>query len=581
MTFRFSPRQNRAHEIDWAQWGPDAFARAASDDRPILLHLTAGWCHWCHVMDETTLSEPDVITLINESLLPIRVDTDEQPHVRDRYMAGGWPTTAFLTPTGEVLWAGAALDVEEFRRAARSVLDAWSTRREELRSEVAKRGRALEAAAAQRSSAGIVRREAGDDVLAAIQDMFDPRNGGFGTEPKFPACDAVDLLFSEGRRQRNSDWTAMAVRTLDGMLAGELFDAPEGGFFRYALGADWTRPQHEKLLADNARMLRAYAIGCHYRDRADWRDAVERTVAWADAALAREDGLWGNAQDADADYYALSGDERARSGSPERDLRAFTDVNAVWAGALAEAGGRLGQEKWVGRARATLETLIERALGEDGLVAHRADGEEGPRGLLEDALELAHACLSVAQATGESHWIDCARRIAAVLQERYLAQDGAFFDRPERKDELGALRYRDRPFEQNASAARLFQELGMATGERGKRAVAERTFALLSPRAGRYGVAAASFALSVAEFFEPPLQVIVVGAPKKSAALRKAALALALPGRRVWTLAEGGTVGGHGLPSEPSPAAYVCVGGTRSEPVTEPKQLADVAARAA
>jgi uncharacterized protein len=106
MSFRFSPRPNRARDVNWRPWGAEAFAEAVATDKPILLNLTAVWCHWCHLMDETTYSEPDLIDLINENLIPVRVDADRHPHVQDRYIAGGWPTNAFLTPTGEVLWSG-------------------------------------------------------------------------------------------------------------------------------------------------------------------------------------------------------------------------------------------------------------------------------------------------------------------------------------------------------------------------------------------------------------------------------------------------------------------------------------------
>src|SRR5687768_15755313 len=156
--FRFSPRPNRAHEIQWRSWGAKAFADAAAANKPVLLNLTAVWCHWCHLMDETTYSDPALISLINENFLPIRVDADKQPHVQDRYIAGGWPTNAFLTPTGEVLWSGTYITADEFRAVATSVLTAWRERRDELASEIEKRRRAMEAARGRGIPFGLVRR---------------------------------------------------------------------------------------------------------------------------------------------------------------------------------------------------------------------------------------------------------------------------------------------------------------------------------------------------------------------------------------------------------------------------------------
>ena len=115
--FRFSPRPNRAGEIDWMGWNADAFARAAAEDRPILLSISAVWCHWCHVMDETTYSDPGVIETINRRFVPIRVDNDKRPDINARYNMGGWPTTAFLAPNGRTLTGATYLPPAQMRRA--------------------------------------------------------------------------------------------------------------------------------------------------------------------------------------------------------------------------------------------------------------------------------------------------------------------------------------------------------------------------------------------------------------------------------------------------------------------------------
>src|SRR5579871_2986360 len=115
--FRFSPRANRANEIAWSSWGPEAFERARAQDKPILLAISAVWCHWCHVMDETSYSDPGVIATINERYVPVRVDNDRRPDVNARYNMGGWPTTAFLAPDGTLLTGATYLPPETLRRA--------------------------------------------------------------------------------------------------------------------------------------------------------------------------------------------------------------------------------------------------------------------------------------------------------------------------------------------------------------------------------------------------------------------------------------------------------------------------------
>src|SRR5213075_3394535 len=129
---------------------------------------------------------------------------------------------------------------------------------------------------------------------------------------KFPYPEAVEMLYVHGRRTGNDDWMEMADRTLDGMIAGELFDAEEGGFFRYALAADWTEPRREKLLETNAGLLRAYALGGTLRDRPDWRGVAERVVAWVEKSLVHRNGLWSSSEAAEPVYYAARADQRAR-----------------------------------------------------------------------------------------------------------------------------------------------------------------------------------------------------------------------------------------------------------------------------
>lgn len=577
---RFSPRPNRASEIRWQPWRKDAFAEAAAEDRPIFLNLTAGWCRFCQRMDEETYSAAPVIKVLNERVVPIRVDADRFPHVRDRYIAGGWPTNAFLTPEGEVLWSGTFIGPERFMVVAEQVLEAWEMRRSNLLDEIERRRRALSAARSRRGAYGLVRREAADDVLTVLQDGFDPRNGGFGGEPKFPAGEAIELLYIQALRTGNPDWLEMADRTLDGMLAGDLRDRVEGGFFRYALEADWTDPRHEKLLATNAELLQAYALGARVRQREDWAEVAEEIVGWVDSALALESGLWAGSQDADPEYYAADGDGRGAGDAPYVDPTVYTDANAAWVRALASAGGGLGRTDWVERAVAGLDVLLDRMATEDGGLHHfcEADGQPQLPGLATDVLEAALACVAVAQVSGEGRFLRRARELTRTMEERLWAEDGGgFLDFRDEGESLGALRYEDRPFDINAGAARLLVDLNLATGERKYRALAERVLAILSPLAGRYGPAAAGFATAVEEFFEPPVRVFLVGSPESTAALRRTALELRIPERRVWTLPEGGAVGSIGFDAAAAPAAFLCEGSSCSSPIADPEALAAAA----
>lgn len=559
MSHRFSPRPNQASEIQWRVWGAEAFAEAVALDKPILLNLTAVWCHWCHLMDETTYSSAELIKLINDNLIPVRVDADEQPHVQDRYIAGGWPTNAFLTPTGEVLWAGTYVPEEQFTQVATSVLSAWNERRDELKLEIERRRKALDAARGRHHGLGLVRRETADDVLSATIDSYDERNGGFGTEPKFPYVDPVELLFIQGQRD-NTDYLRMAEHTLDGMMAGELWDAEHGGFYRYATGADWSAPRLEKLLSVNAAMLRIYALGASLQKRDDWRSICERIVAWADETLALPNGLWASSEVADVGLV---------------DDVVYTNYNAQWIRALAIAGARLGKSEWVTRAQRAHDTLLDSMAAPGDLVFHYQRGKEKPQigFLLLDAADVLAACLAVAQATGQSAYLDHARRIALGMERTYWAEDGAFWDRQKGADELGVLKYRDKPFETNAECARWLNELSIARGEPSFRALAERILAVLSPQAGRYGVGGAGYAIAVDEFFDTPTRVFVVGKENEATSLREAALKLPLANVRVFSLPEGGRIGHLNFAANTGAAAYIATARGNSSAIADPQEL--------
>jgi uncharacterized protein YyaL (SSP411 family) len=267
------------------------------------------------------------------------------------------------------------------------------------------------------------------------------------------------------------------------MVAGELWDAAEGGFFRYALAEDWTQPQFEKLLSVNAGLLRAYAHGARLHGRADWQQTAERIVDWADRKLRFEGGLWAASQVAVPEYYGAPAGQRAGQNAPGVDPVLYTSSNAQWIRALAEAGGRLGHADWIAAAECGLTRLLEEMASAGGLFYHYREPGADPQinSLLLDSAEVARACVSVAQATGNADLLVRARSIAMAIEKAFWATEGGFYDRTRSAHDLGILRYRDRPFELNADVARLLIDLTHAFGERSLRALAERTLALLSP----------------------------------------------------------------------------------------------------
>ena len=255
--FRFSPRPNRASEIRWREWGEEAFADARARDLPILLAISAVWCHWCHVMDETSYSTPDIIREINDRYVAIRVDNDERPDVNRRYNMGGWPTSAFLTPDGEIMHGGTYIPPDVMYGTLLTITELWREKREDIKQRIAE---AMRREAETRAAApGRLRGDIVDSVRALVSGQYDPQHGGFGREPKFPQPHLLRFVLDEYLRTDAPELATMLRTTLRAMSSGGMYDRAEGGFFRYATQRDWSSPHYEKMLEENAELLALYA----------------------------------------------------------------------------------------------------------------------------------------------------------------------------------------------------------------------------------------------------------------------------------------------------------------------------------
>ncbi|MGH7684622.1 MAG: thioredoxin domain-containing protein, partial [Vulcanimicrobiaceae bacterium] len=332
MSHRFSPRPNRAGEIGWLEWDREAFERAKSSNRPILLGISAVWCHWCHVMDETTYSDPRVISLIREHFVPIRVDNDKRPDVNTRYNMGGWPTTVFLAPTGEILTGATYVPPDDFAEMLQQVADAWKEQRGELERRLEER-RAT-AKAPQRTRAESLDTSAIDAIVRTIVEGYDETYGGFGEAPKFPQTEALNFLLTLYRRDRaegkaDERMYEILARTALAMARGGMYDHVEGGFFRYSTTRDWSVPHFEKMAEDHAGLLRFYADLYRVSGNEQFGQTLRSALRWLRSVL-RNPGsaLFGGSQDADEHYFSLELDERRKNEAPYVDRTVYTNWNA-------------------------------------------------------------------------------------------------------------------------------------------------------------------------------------------------------------------------------------------------------------
>jgi uncharacterized protein YyaL (SSP411 family) len=312
-------RSARHQPVRWHPWGDAAFALAQSEDKPILLDIGAVWCHWCHVMDRESYENPEIAALINEHYVAVKVDRDERPDVDARYQAavsaitgqGGWPLTAFLTPDGRPYFGGTYIPPDDrygrpgFGRVLTTLAQVWRERRDEALETAASTMAAIEHNESFSGGSGELSLELVDKIAGSILRQFDPRNGGFGAQPKFPHPGALDLLLHVGLNRCNQSAIHAFCTTLEHMARGGVYDQLAGGFHRYSVDERWRVPHFEKMLYDNTELLRNYLHGFQslaHEDfaREDFRRTAEEIVAWLLATMSDSaQGGFFASQDAD------------------------------------------------------------------------------------------------------------------------------------------------------------------------------------------------------------------------------------------------------------------------------------------
>ena len=501
--------QHKDNPVDWQPWGPEAFAEAQRRDVPVLLSVGYAACHWCHVMAHESFEDPAVAAYLNERFVAIKVDREERPDVDAVYMAatqaltgqGGWPMTVFLTPDRRPFYAGTYFPPQprhgmpSFSQLLQAIHDAWSGDRDAVMSAA---GRITTALAEQ---AGAGRRAADeldpstveaalDAAVGTLASSYDARRGGFGGAPKFPPSMVLEFLVRHHARSGDPRSLLMVQGTCEAMARGGMYDQLAGGFARYSVDAEWIVPHFEKMLYDNALLLRVYlhlwrATGDQLAARvvrettqfllvdlrtdgggfasaldADSDGQEGLAYVWTPAelvaALGEDDGVWAaqllavsaagtfengasvlQLREDPADPARWAGvrarlaERRSLRVQPGRDDKVVAAWNGLAITALAEAGAMFAEPDWVEAALAAADLLVSVHLDGDGRLRRVSrDGRAGePAGVLEDYGSVAEAFLVLHQVTGNPRWLERAGSLLeAVLQHFHDARTGDFFD---------------------------------------------------------------------------------------------------------------------------------------------------------
>ncbi len=620
--------QHAANPVDWYPWGEEAFARARAEDRPLLVSVGYSSCHWCHVMEHESFSDPDTARLQNDLFVNVKVDREERPDVDALTMdacvtmtgQGGWPTTVFLTPAGQPFYAGTYFPPEPrhglpgFTQLLQAIASAWRDRRPDLDEQAERLVSALGGASRLDADTGPLSAALLEEAERALARAHEPAFGGFGTAPKFPPASALELLLRRG----GPEALAIVRGTLDGMAAGGLYDLVGGGFHRYSVDARWLVPHFEKMLYDNALLTSTYLHAWVVTGEERYRAVAEQTLAYLLREMRLESGGFASAQDADTDgvegvTYTWTSDEweglgldptllepfehgrgivrgiladdtrerllalRSERSQPFRDDKAIAAWNGLALAALAEAARRLDRDDLLEAAVRLGDFLLGPLRGDDGRVMRSIrDGRVSGPGFLDDHANVAHGLIELHVATGDPRWLLEARRIADLAVELFADRDReGFFLAPHDGERL-AVRPKDIDDDPvpsgNAMLASVLIRLGRIWGDDALVDRGAGVLRLLAPAMERAPRALAWALCTLDLHLAPPRELAIVGDVRSDVARA------ALDGFEPRTVVAVGPADdiplleGKGL-VDGATAVYVCAGFACRAPATRPDQL--------
>jgi uncharacterized protein YyaL (SSP411 family) len=579
----FEPDLELARErlpITWYEWGEDSFDLADTLELPVLLYITAPWCEPCHLMEETTLADPEVVQMVNDDFLPILVDADKRPDVDSRYNQGGWPTTAFLNAGGEVLESYNFLTTEEMMQALRSVKARYEGREVPPAPTVAVRPGVHLAEMEHRPAAvGELKPELTEEIAQRVMNAFDPEHGGFGGAPKFHHADVLEFALAMAHRTGEELLGKVVHGSLQGMAAGGLYDRVSGGFFRYATTADWSVPHYEKMVGDQAQLLSLYLRAYQATGRQLYLERAQGILSYVDTVLwDRDRGYFYSSQEADPDYYALDASGRAEREVPYVDKTVYTERNAAIASAYMLASAVLDEPRYADLAVRALEFVWQKSYQEGLGMHHYFDTRPHVSGLLADQVSMARAWLDAYEHLGRENYIQRAETLMRFADNALRDDDGRYFDTVVAPEAVGRLRRREKPFCESVAAADANLRLHRLTGREEHRRLAQQTLEALVPLYPAMGFEAAHYGLVVDRFLRRPLLVTVVGGnedPARAELLRAARRAYAANKtiQAVDPVWEPARLARLGYPAEPAPVAYVCLGTLCARPTADPDEV--------
>ena len=517
--------QHAHNPVDWYAWGKEAFERAKAEDKPVLVSIGYSACHWCHVMEHESFEDEAVAAIQNEHFINIKVDMEERPDVDQIYMnfvqlttgRGGWPMNVFLTPDKMPFFGGtyfppaARYGMPSWQQILTSISEAYRDRRDELQKSAVDMVRELRRLSLVETATGALSLDMLDAAFTSFTRTFDSTNGGFGGAPKFPAAMSLEFLLRYHHRTGDDMALSIVTHTLDKMARGGIYDQLGGGFHRYAVDSIWLVPHFEKMLYDNAQLIRVYLHAFQVTGNQFYKHIAVETLEYVRREMLDASGGFYSTQDADSEgvegkffvwtpgeiveilgeedgrefceYFDVTAagnfegenilnlnagklptgrvpssfeascrklfEEREKRIKPFRDEKVLTAWNGLMLAAFADAAGVFGSDEYLEIARRNA-AFIARELHQDGrLLRSWKDGKAKLNGYIEDYANVADGLIKLFQVSGELEYLIEARRLADLMVTEFWDEEsGGFFFTSNDHEELVV---RNKDFYDNAT----------------------------------------------------------------------------------------------------------------------------------
>jgi uncharacterized protein YyaL (SSP411 family) len=492
--------QHKDNPVHWRPWGPEALAQAKTENKPILLSIGYAACHWCHVMAHESFEDDATAEVMNRLYVNIKVDREERPDIDQIYMEallrmgdhGGWPLTMFLTPDGEPFWGGTYFPKQAGygRPAFAQVLEELSKIFHQEPDRIAKRTEQVTTALHQSAATapgGDIGPDDLDQAAAQVLSIMDPANGGIRGAPKFPQFFVLELLWRATKRTGDKTYKNAVLKTLSHICQGGIYDHLGGGMARYAVDEIWLVPHFEKMLYDNALLVKHLTWAWLETKNPLFKSRLEETVSWLKREMLTVDGGFSASLDADSEgeegkFYVWTYDEilaalgaergkqfcqtygvlkagnwegvnvlnrlnaldpghddtenllaaaredllkrRAARIRPGLDDKVLADWNGTMIAALANAARALDRPDWLALAETAFRFITESMADKDLLYHGLRLGRNTPNSTAADYANMTDAAIVLYETTGATGYLDHATTWTETMDRLFLADDG-------------------------------------------------------------------------------------------------------------------------------------------------------------